>query len=170
MNGDVRYTILCLLFLLLSGSCEEEKPPRYASSSAEIDSVKALVKAYEAGNWEHWKSFYADTAKIYHNSPASAGPSETSSGLKENLENFKGYGFKEKEQFYEMIVDDNGETWVNFWANWEGHLANPDTILVIPVHLTAQFVDGKIVEEHAYYNMQPLQALMQARQPQDSIP
>ncbi len=162
----LNYTLL--LFLLLG--CAKEKKVRYASSSAEIDSVKALVNAYEAGDWERWAGYYADSAKLYHNSTSAVPPGELSKGMAETVAVLAGYGFKDKEQFYEMIVDDNGETWVNFWANWEGHLADPDTTLVIPVHFTAQFVDGKIVEEHAYYNMQPYAELLQSRSQADSIP
>lgn len=165
----MRLLLLLLAFLCLS-ACAEEKPARYASSSAEIDSVKALVQAYEEGNWERWSSFYADTAKVYHNSTTPTSPSELGMGMQETLKPLSGYGFMEKDQFHEMIVDDNGETWVNVWANWEGHLADPDTTLVIPVHITAQFVEGKIVEEHAYYNMQPYAELLESRQAQDSIP
>lgn len=163
-------SLIYLLLAVLVMSCAEEKPARYYSTSAEIDSLKALITAYEDGNWERWSTFYADTAKVYHNSVSSSSPAQMITGMQQTLSPLSRYGFKDKDQFHEMIVDDNGETWVNFWANWEGHLADPDTTLVIPVHLTAQFMNGKIVEEHAYYNMQPFAQLLESRQAQDSIP
>ena len=52
-----------------------------------------------------------------------------------------------------MIIDDKDEKWVNFWGTWEGNIGALDRDLKIPVHLTLKFQDGKIVEEHAFYNL-----------------
>jgi hypothetical protein len=59
-----------------------------------------------------------------------------------------------------MVIDNEGEKWVNFWGNWEGTLSANNKILSIPVHITSQFVDGKIVEEHAYYDLSKYMAAM----------
>ncbi len=59
-----------------------------------------------------------------------------------------------------MIIDDDGETWVNFWGNWRGTVTTNGQELVIPVHLTLQFVEGKIVEEWGYYNLSEITAVL----------
>lgn len=150
------------LSMVLFIACKDNTPPRYTSASAEIDVVKALVADYSAGNWDSWMSHYADTAKVYHNSTEPIAPKDLQATFTENLKATPVYGFQDKDQFFEMVIDDKGEKWVNFWGNWEGTIAENNKKLVIPVHVTAQFVDGKIVEEHAFYNMEPLASELNA--------
>lgn len=140
---------LCTLFFL---GCQQAET-RYTTKSPEIDVAKAVLKDYTAGNWEGWASHYADTAKISHNTLETSSTAETLEGLKQILANTSEYGFSDKNIFYEMVIDDDKERWVNFWGTWEGTLAANGQKLIIPVHLTFQFVDNKIVEEHAYYNI-----------------
>ena len=138
------------MFLLVS--CKQPVE-RWTNKSAEIDVVKALIADYEAGNWDAWTGHYADTAKMYHNSTESAGVPETLEGLKGYLEPVSAYGFSDDNIYYEMIIDDKDEKWVNFWGTWEGNIGALDRDLKIPVHLTLKFEEGKIVEEHGFYNM-----------------
>ena len=140
------------LAIVLFASCEQKKQ-RYFSSSAEIDAVKSLLDDYHAGDWEAWAGHYADTAKIYHNNIKSASVAETIESLKQILANTSAYKFDDKSLWYEMVIDKDGETWVNFWGNWKGKLAANGKELIIPVNLTLQFVNGKIVEEYGYYNI-----------------
>ena len=53
---------------------------------------------------------------------------------------------------YEMVITDDGETWVNCWLGWKGTLAANNKDIYIPIHLTYQFVDGKIVREYGYWD------------------
>ena len=144
--------VLSIAVVLLLFSCKQG-PDRWTSSSPEIDEVKALISDYEAGNWDAWKGHYADTAKLYHNSTEPSGLEETLKGLQGYLEPTSEYGFSDKDIYYEMIIDNDNQKWVNFWGTWEGNIDALDRDLKIPVHLTLQFVDGKIVEEHAFYNL-----------------
>lgn len=150
------------LVTVLFISCQKQKPQQYFSKSAEIDEVKSLLSDYHAGNWEAWAGHYSDTAKVYHNSVKPATVKETSENLVNILSNVASYKFDDKSLFYEMIVDDDNETWVNFWGNWKGKLAANGQELIIPVHLTLQFVNGKIAEEYGYYNISEFQAALQA--------
>ncbi len=150
--------ILCLCTTLFI-SCEQA-PTRYTTDSPEIDVLKTLIKDYNQGDWEGWASHYADTVKIYHNSLKPSSVSEIREGLQALLANNSEYGFSDKDIFYEMVIDDDQEKWVNFWGTWEGILAANGQKLVIPVHLTAQLVDGKIVEEHTYYNLSEFTTIM----------
>ena len=77
------------------------------------------------------------------------------------LSNFSSYGFEEKGSFSEMVIDKDDETWVNFWGNWKGTLKANNQELSIPVHLTLQFIDGKIVEEYGYYDTAPMMLVLQ---------
>ncbi len=134
-------------------ACQQKGPERYTNSAPEINVVKALIKDYNEGNWTSWASHYADTAKQYHNTLQASTTAEALEGLKANLAATSSYSFIDKDMFYERVIDDDNETWVNFWATWEGTLSGNNQKLVIPVHLTAQFVNGKIVKEYAYYNL-----------------
>ena len=144
--------VLSIIIVFLLASCKQG-PDRWTNNSPEIDVVKALISDYEAGNWDAWKGHYADTAKLFHNSTEPSGVEETLEGLQGYLEPTSEYGFSDKDIYYEMIIDNDNEKWVNFWGTWEGKIEALDRDLKIPVHLTAQFVEGKIVEEHAFYNL-----------------
>lgn len=145
---------------LLLMACQQV-PVRYTNSSPEIDIVKELIKDYNDGNWSSWVTHYADTAKIYHNATDPSNIADVMEGLKANAENTSSYGFVDKDMFHEMVIDDKDEKWVNFWATWEGTMAANGKKLVVPVHLTVQFVDGKIVEEHGYYDRSQFVLAMQ---------
>ncbi len=151
-----------LLMVILFTSCKENGPARYATTGPEIDLFKSLISDYEKGDWEGWQGHYADTAKLHHNTtkdiPLSA--KEVNETLKVLLANTSTYAF-DKDPFYEKVIDDEGETWVNFWGNWKGTMAVNNKELIIPVHITAQILNGKIVEEHGYYNLSEYMAIMQ---------
>lgn len=63
---------------------------------------------------------------------------------------------------FEMIKTDDGETWVNFWGIWEGTLKANNTRYVIPAHITAQFIESRIVKEFGYWDILKLVTDMQA--------
>ncbi|WP_411031897.1 nuclear transport factor 2 family protein [Spongiimicrobium sp. 3-5] len=149
----MKKAIFLILTIGLFASCQPKGPARYSVNSAEIDVAKKLVADYEKGDWDAWTGHYADSAKVYHNSVDAVTPEQISEGLKDLLKSVSSYGFSDEDVYYEMVIDDQGEKWVNYWANWEGVLEANDKKLTIPVHITLQFVENKIVEEHAYYDM-----------------
>ena len=148
----MKRSILAFIIIIVVVSCKQG-PDRWTNNSPEIDVVKALIKDYEASNWEAWKGHYADTAKIYHNTKEPNTVGETLEGLRGYLETVTEYGFSDEDIYYEMIIDDKNEKWVNFWGTWEGNIGALNRDLTIQIHLTLQFADGQIVEEHGYYNM-----------------
>lgn len=148
----MRYLIVLCLAALMITACNQGEV-RYSTTGAEIDQVKDLIANYEAGDWEAWLSHYADTAKVYHNTTEPNAAADVKDQLAETLQSASSYKFQDKDRYYERVIDDRGETWVNFWATWEGTLAANDQTLIIPVHVTFQFNGDKIVEEHAFYNM-----------------
>jgi ketosteroid isomerase-like protein len=139
---------------------------QFTMTSPEIDVAKALVKDYHAGDWDAWASHYADTAKIFHNTwdeSKGATPEETAENLKTILSNLSSYHFEEDDElpWYEMVTNDKGSVWVNFWGNWKGTLAANGKELNIPVHLSIRFADGKIAREEGFYNLAEFNAALQ---------
>ena len=151
-----------LVTVILFASCKEKEPMRYATAGSEIDLMKSLVSDYEKGDWKGWLSHYSDTAKLHHNTTKdiSFSAKEMNKTLIGLLANTSSYAF-DKDAFYEKVVDDEGETWVNFWGDWKGTMAANNKELIIPIHLTVQIVNRKIVEEHGYYNLSEYMANMQ---------
>lgn len=147
--------ILLGLTVILFTACQKQEV-RFTTASTNIDVVKKLLSDYHAGNWDAWKTNYADTAKIFHNNwKTGATPVETAESLKEILSNTFSYHFDEGEDdiFYEQTIDDDGKTWVNFWGNWKGTLTANGQELEIPVHLSCQMANGKIVREYGFYDI-----------------
>ena len=156
--------ILLGITIILFNACQEKGSDQYTKTSPEIDVVKALIKDYHNGNWEAWATHYADTAKIYHNTwKNGTTPKETLETLKAILSNTSSYHFVEEEDlpWYEMVTNDNGNTWVYFWGNWEGTLAANNKKIEIPVHLSYRFADGKIAREEGFYNLSEFTAALQ---------
>lgn len=147
--------ILVGLTIVLFTACQNQ-PVRWTATSPEIDVTKALVKDYLDGNWESWMSHYATDAKIHHNSIESISSQQLQDSFKESLLNYNSYTFSDKDIFYEMIIDDEGDKWVYFWGTWEAKVKETNKELVIPVHLALKFVDNKIVEEYGYYDTSPM--------------
>lgn len=144
--------MLVLLLITTIAACKNEV--RYTQNSPEIETYKQAVKDYEMGNWESYVTHYADTAKIaYNTTEKNALTLAQSIALnKEGIATLSSYNYVPEESEYEMVVTDKGETWVNFWGLWQGRLKANNQLYEIPVHLTAQFIDGKIVKEFGYWD------------------
>ena len=133
------------LAIVLIASCNKQDK-RYTQQSPEINTVKALIVKYN--NKAYNTSVYADTSKTFFNSKGkSMSPSETMAFHKANDANYSSRGFLAEDQEYEMVITDDGETWVNCWLDWKGTLVGNNKEVNIPIHLTYRFVDGKIVRE-----------------------
>ena len=140
------------LAIVFFTSCNQKQ--RYTQQSAEIDTYKKGIAAYEKQNWEELATYYADTAKIQMNVTKENAQTiaQNIAQSKEDATLFSSWRFDPKSVEYEMVVTDKGETWVNFWGNWEGTLKANNKKYVTPVHLTAKFIDGKIVREKGYWD------------------
>ena len=142
--------LLLGLAVLLFAACQQEQ--RYYAESAETKTLEAGIAAYESGDWDQWKSHFADTAKIYVNSNDAVTVEARAKELQGAVSNFSSYGFDKEKEYIEMVVDKDKETWVYYWATWNAELAANKNNISVPVHLAIQFVDGKIVEEHIYFD------------------
>ncbi|TAI49228.1 nuclear transport factor 2 family protein [Flagellimonas allohymeniacidonis] len=143
--------LLPLAIVALVAYACQQGPVRYTQNSPEIDTIKKLISNYNAKNFD--ASMFADTSKTYYNTkdnPMSA--EEAMTYHKENDNNYASRGFLSDHQEYEMVLTDDGESWVNCWLDWKGTLKANGKEVVIPIHLTYQFVDGKIVREYGYWD------------------
>ncbi|MDO7173598.1 nuclear transport factor 2 family protein [Mariniflexile sp. AS56] len=146
----MRKLVLLLFTVVLFTSCKDQTE-RYTQSSPEIETLKASIDAYNTKNYETLISHHADSSRINFNR-AKLNPSEVVEYHKRNDVAYSQRAFAKDGQIYEMVIDDEGKKWVNFWGYWHGTLAANSKELSIPVHLTAQFVDGKIVEQYGYWD------------------
>ncbi|GGG57164.1 nuclear transport factor 2 family protein [Bizionia arctica] len=140
----------CLLVII--SSCNNKKP-KYTQSSEEIEIVKANINDYDYQEWEKLMSHYADTAHIYYNTRSNGlSPNDIQRYHSEFDSNLSTRAFEDENREYEMVEDNNGKTWVNFWGLWKGNLVANNKQIVIPVHITYQFIDNKIVTEYGYWD------------------
>ena len=145
--------IAILITVILFTACQQQ-PVRFTTSSAEINAYKKGISAYESADWDTWQGMFADTAKVYYNTWAeSSTAKETMQGHIAMIETLSSYEFDKDKMFIEQVIDDDGKTWVNFWGLWRGTMKANGKTLEIPVHLSTQFVDGKIVEEYGFWDM-----------------
>lgn len=137
------------LAVILFAACQQEQ--RYFAESTEINTAKAGIAAYESGDWEKWRSHFADTAKIFVNSTKSVSAAEREKDLKAAVSTLASYGFDKEKEYIEMVLDKDKETWVYYWSTWNGE-SKANKKITVPVHLAMRFVDGKIVTEHVLFD------------------
>ncbi|SHG22181.1 nuclear transport factor 2 family protein [Flagellimonas flava] len=135
--------------LILIISCNQG-PTRYTQNSPEIDTVKNLIANYDAKNYD--TSMYADSSQTQYNSSKTMTAAETMDFHRQSDANYSSRGFVTEDQEYEMVLTDDGETWVNCWLEWQGTLAANGKKVKIPIHLTYRFTSGKIVREYGYWD------------------
>lgn len=168
MKKMMKKLTLILLLIITVSACKYEV--RYTQNSQEIEIYKQAVKDYEMGNWESYATHYADTAKIVYNTTEknSLTVAQSIALNKENTTTLSSYNYVPDESEYEMVITDKGETWVNFWGLWQGRLKANNQLYEIPIHLTAQFIDGKIVKEFGYWDNSSI--ILALKQLKETIP
>ncbi len=169
--------ITVFLIALLVLSCNEGKKDkeelRYTQDSEQINNYKAALKSYVDGDWEGLKKHYADTARIFHNTKEGVSVDKMVTTHQADLEAFSDYGFVTEDDEFEMVLTDDGNTWVNYWGDWKATVSGTDRELIVPVHLTAQYENGKIVREYGYWDnaiiVSAMEEMNMAMKAQDSI-
>lgn len=106
--------MLLALAIATIAACKNEV--RYTQNSPEIETYKKSIKDYEMANWESLATHYSDTAKILNNVTEKNAQTvaQLVSQNKQDAAIFSSWNFVPEESEYEMVVTDNGETWVNF--------------------------------------------------------
>ncbi len=137
-------------------ACKEQET-RYTQASPEIESSKALIQDYNSKNYESLITHYSDTASIFFNTKANIlKPEHLPNYHQQNDENYSERGFIKEGQEYEMVKTDDGKTWVNFWGTWQGTLKATGEKQEIQIHMTSQYMNGKVVESHGYWDSSPI--------------
>ena len=152
--------LFLLVFAALAIVACQQQEQRYFGESDETKILEAGIAAYEASDWDKWRSHFADTAKIYVNSTEPMDIDTRVANLSGMTETLSSYGFEKENAHIEMVIDKDDETWVYYWADHKGTFAANNKELTIPVHLAVRFVDGKIVSEHVYFDGTEMNAVM----------
>ncbi len=154
------------LAIVLSLTACQQQEKRYTQQSPEIDTYKKVIDAYSKQDWEAMATHYADTVKIMNNVTEANGQTlaELVQNDKDDAALFSSWEYVDGESEYEMVVTDKDQTWVNFWGLWKGTLKANEKTYTIPTHLTAQFIDGKIVKEFGYWDLSKIMLDIQAMQ------
>lgn len=143
--------ILGLAFAMFT-SCGQ-KETRYTQQAPEIDLVKKHIANYNSKNYDMNASMLADSSKSLFNSKKNPILNKDIVAYhKANDANYSKREFLEKDQEFEMVVTDDGETWVNAWLDWQATLAANGKVIDMPVHMTFHIIDGKIVRELGYWD------------------
>lgn len=150
--------LLPVLAVLLITACNQDV--RYTQNSPEIETFKAVIKDYDTKNYDNLANYYADTSKTSFNN-TKMDSKEVPEYHKANDVAFSSRGFIAKGQEFEMVKTDKGETWVNFWGDWEGTLSANGKVINVPIHLTVRFIDGKIVRDYGYWDGSELTLALQ---------
>src|SRR5690554_1963155 len=120
--------ILAGCLLLIFTACSNQH--RYTQSSEEIEIVKAVISDYNYQEWESLTSHYHDTANIYFNSRSLIlSPTDLEEYHKTHDAGFSTRAFEDGNREYEMIEDNSGKSWVNFWGILKGNLDRKSTRL-----------------------------------------
>ncbi|MDO8966576.1 nuclear transport factor 2 family protein [Algoriphagus sp.] len=148
--------IVISLFAILLFACEGKQ--RYTQQSAEIETIKSIMTNYVNGEWDAYQSNYAEDAQLFFNAtedkPATI--QQIIAQQKLELEPLSSYSLDRENEAIEMVLDDKGETWVNYWGVWKGTMATNGKTYEIPIHITSQFVNGKIVKSYGYWDNSPI--------------
>ncbi|WP_370391454.1 nuclear transport factor 2 family protein [uncultured Winogradskyella sp.] len=157
--------IVLICALTVATACQQ-KETRYTQQSPEIDAVKKLIADYNAMDYS--MEIMADTAKTYFNSKEPISNEDLMAYHKQNDANYSKRAFLDEDQEYEMVVTDDGETWVNCWLDWECTIAKTGKVVKMPVHLTYRFVDGMIVRQLGYWDPTEIVLELQAIEQKES--
>lgn len=167
----MKKVILFFIPVLLLLACQTESvKQQYFTSSPEIDLVRKGNAAYAAGNWQELRSMYADTAKVYDNvweDSLALSPDNFISALQTSVENYTEYTIADN-AIYEMVINDEGQTWVHNWFLWKGKHKNGMDVS-IPIHLSFQVVDDKVAFQANMYNTLPAYLADNAKPAADSV-
>jgi steroid delta-isomerase-like uncharacterized protein len=160
--------LISSIFVILLFTACEKQDKRYTQQSPEIETVKKLIDNYN--NKVYDITVYADSSKTFFNSKTPMSPRETIAQHQERDAMYSKRGFTDEDPEYEMVITDDGETWVNCWLNWKGTLAANNKEFEMPVHLTYRFVDVKIVREVAMFDPSAIVLELQDIDAKNNIP
>ena len=150
--------VLLTVFLFLFSCCPEPTQQKFFTSSEEIDLTNKLVEAYEKQDWVSYRSFFADSAKIWHNMEFDDKVAQT---IDEYINQTKPRlaamdTYKIDWFLNEMVVDGERGNWVYMWGKWKGKLVPDGNEISIMFHRGFLIKNGKITEDAGFWDNLPL--------------
>lgn len=138
--------LLPLIIILLIASCSNAN---YVEKAPEIDIIKSIFYSNPEDRSALFEQHYSEDAQIYWNSTVPVTWKQLLIGIEESLERFDEYQVLPSEEIH-LIKNSKGERWVALWTAIKIRVGENEEI--IPIHVSAQFVDLKIVKEAAYWD------------------
>jgi len=110
---------------------------------------------YHAGDWDVWKSKYADNAKILYNSvDTTLTVDEAVAGHVQSIVPLSHYGFRDEETRITVALDENGDIRAHFNGVWRATFSSTGESIAVPTAVEYLIVEGKIAEERGYWDNQ----------------
>jgi hypothetical protein len=141
--------ILFVAVLTFLAACQQAPKVIIASTGPQVDDLNKAMAAYASGDWETYKSGFADTAKIFFNT------------LQFDVDSLVRYQ-QARRAYYdkvetssdavEYIKYDNGDEWVHWWGKLKLTIKGTGRVVEVPIHLAGHLMGSKTVEQFAYFN------------------
>ena len=120
---------------------------------AAIELLEGKFEAYHRGDWERWVACYDPTAQVFYNT---ASEPMTPQGAAEmhaaSVAPLSAYSFEESDDHFRAWLDDDGVLEATFYGLWWATFRETGTTISIPTHVRYWFEDGRIVEEHGFWD------------------
>ena len=156
MRSIISFTTIVLLIGVTACQTEQTKK-QYFEESPEIEIAKKAVKAFQDGDAETYRSCYSDTVRIWQNQYWTKYPGKT---INEQMELFESVHatteyYRNEGEIWEMIIQDNGQNWVHYWAETHTKYKGDDEEIIVVGFIAFSVVDNKIVYESAVFDNLP---------------
>ncbi len=130
----------------------------FSNEGPVVDKMKAVIAAYESGDWASYRAAFADTVKFTNNTIELT--------LEERMEEHEGIhevfeGINFVDPFY-AAVENEGETWGLLWGIWNAKVKSTGEQINVMVHVASRQQDGLTVEELGYWDMSVIGPIMEA--------
>lgn len=139
--------IQIVIIIVSISSCDT----RYREQGPEIEAYKELISGMHRRDYKNHPDIYSDSAKIYLNSTVPLTWKQSTAGLDESFNHFESYAYNDHIE-WQMVLNDMDEEWLGMWTIFRATMKNSGESIEVPVHISARFENGKIVEEACYWD------------------
>lgn len=154
----MRTRLLLVALILALPACRTAGT--YSERGEHIELMKDLLDDYTEGRWFALGTAYADSAMIFVNGTIPMTIGDRLAALQAQRAVFDEVAIVNP--LFGEVHNADGEIWVLAWGSWEGRAAGMPQRVSVPLHIAAEFVDGKIVQEWTYMDGAPLESAMAA--------
>lgn len=154
---SMKKSILFLSILFVFNACQNPAPSSSVSYEGEqIEALKGLIAAFTAGDFDAYRAFFTDDAKITHNvwyqqEDASISIDEMVKVHMANRENVFA-SISVNDGIYEIITQENGNQFGHVWIEFTVKGYGSDEAVKIPVNLSFHMKGTQVDSEWAFYD------------------